>query len=388
MRGRCWIVIGCVWIAAWTCATRAQYSSDGVHLLEFGGFQVWRTDPGIVGDVVGLDAAQLDALRALYQARRGKESAAIKSLQQAERALFEKNGSRLDKAFYAEREKLHAQFEQFRERNAAALFDEIKAVLTGEQMARWPRAEARLRRMSILSQSADGRRGVINVDLLEIGRGLPSECAPVLEEFERRAAPLLDEYETWRADQKKVMCETRGKPRAEIQAALDDSAARLKPIQERIERLNLDTAAKLISTIDDPLERARFEVKWFDHVIETWTQLSGSCSREMTKLLAAARGYAGLSAEERRAVDETADEFVFDAAKFDRHTFDAVRAIQMTTPEKFGLDESLPADWLRRRREFTERWCGRLREVMRPETLDAMPFPLRPAEKTELEFEE
>lgn len=228
-----------------------------------------------IGDALGLTDAQQAAARDVYAGYRAEFDAARAKLQ----AYFERadrvrevtgDDERVQKAKARAREKFDAHSKALR----ARLLEDLQAVVTPAQMAKWPLVERRLRREELAEWGGLHGSGV--------------DVAAVFESIERpgdrnpAVARALDDYEeaidrpllegtkakaAWEAREAKRTRTARradgdGRDEAAERAALTAHLARLLELSQSMQRINLRAADDVEAAL--PQARAREFRRAFD----------------------------------------------------------------------------------------------------------------------------
>jgi hypothetical protein len=335
---------------------------------------------------LGLEPAQKEAALALLDAYRAEYTKAMKDFQEQQRAAMRQAQEEMD--FSAATKVMVAEGMKFQQRQQAAekqFFDDVQALCTPDQAARWDRVERMRRREQFMRVGMVSGAGVDLVALIDRAGVAPAdaaEFAPVLERYEfdidRKLSDLKRAQDDMQAEQAKMA--EGGFDMARMQEMMANVEKMLKPlvdVAKDIRETNRDYVRRLGAFMSDEA-RAKFEAEFNRRAFPRVYRPA-----HVESMLEAAAKFPDLSAEQRDQVRAISQEYARAAAPLNDRWAQAVQAQEDQSGGTFGVMSKMwtgggegadaVKDARKARTDLDAQTADRLRALLTPEQVERLP---------------
>ncbi|MDX2130674.1 MAG: hypothetical protein SFY69_01320 [Planctomycetota bacterium] len=284
--------------------------------------------------LVGADEAQRDTALELYETTKAEYRKTMKafqaSMEEAQaRAREDQDWQAVQDAMVPAMEKMQATIMSLEKQ----FFDDIKAILTPEQLAKWDRVERYRRREMGLRFALVSGAGVDLITVVERGKLAPegnAEFAEALQQYELDIDAPLREFEVMQREQQSRTAETMKAFRDNPMKAMEDMnrmLERANDLAKKVRNVNRDYARRLSAMLPES-SRAAFEA---EVALRSFPRVYRES--HAARVLNAGLGMSDLTAEQRESLTLLREQYTRDlGGANDRWA----RAIEQEEEEKGG----------------------------------------------------
>lgn len=330
--------------------------------------------------MLNLDKDQEDAAKALleaYQQSYTTKAQAVRDRMDKAREDFRETR---DPSVWTEVRKEAEKFRPVGEQMTQTFMNDLKSILNEQQAAKFPGFERALRRNQTMNRGLLSGERVDLVSLLEkqnIPEQSRAEIAPLLEQYEidldrelQARTKLWDELAPKMADLMPQMFGGGGAPK-ELQDIMDkgrDAGMRVRDVNRRY--------ARQISALLPESSKAAFDAEF-----EKESYPMAFRDTRISRQLAAVKGFADLTAEQKDAIAQLGDTFTRESESLTRQLIEATDKMESTvTADQLmamfrpgGNDDSPVGQINRKRRDLNQSTQDKLEAILTPEQIKRLP---------------
>ncbi|MGE4199000.1 MAG: hypothetical protein AB7G11_17970 [Phycisphaerales bacterium] len=322
----------------------------------------------------GFDKAQKEAVKQLFDGYQQEFAAAAKDMRAKFDAAREEMRNTGDRSVMGEVMEKMGEFRKHRSEMEKSFLGDVKAVLTEQQLQKWPRFERDRRRTETIG---NGLMSGENVDLVRLVKDLKlpaetqSSLEPTLDQYTVELDPALDA-------RNKMYEDMQSKIREMFQGgdpdAMEEMVKKGREVSTRVRDVNRKFAAQIETAL--PAEKqsefaTAFRRESFPRVYRP---------TQATRVVDAAVALKDLTADQKSAIEAIRDSYHRDLAAIQKDMEGATEEMEANFSPRnmmqrggFGNDDSKLGDLQRRRRELDRDTAEKVNALLTEEQREKLP---------------